>query len=191
MRLYGRALRSRLDLLRPGRSMPGAGARAAPMRQVAVGQRVMVRDYFRSSKWVPGTVSAVLGPANCMVKTDDGKLWKRHMDQVHDRCSASPPGPNDLGPPPLMSPGPPAAPKPDVLAPTGLADSGCLPSPVLPEGGEQYSSPGAPEVTGGASPSRMSPRPHSPEAPEPGLAGGSVRPGRVRRWPQHLKDFVC
>ena len=130
------------------------------MRRVAVGQQVMVRDYFRSSKWVPGTVSAVLGPANCMVNTDDGRLWKRHMDQVHDRCSASPRGPNDLGPPPMMSPRSPAAPRPDVLAPAALADSGCLLSPVLPEGGEQSGSPGAPEVTGGGagvSPSRMSP----------------------------------
>ena len=86
-----------------------------------------------------------------MVKTGDGRLWKRQMDQVHDRCSASPPGPNDLGLLPLMSPRSPSAPKPDVLAPAELADSGCLPSPVLPEGGEQSGSPGAPEVTGGES----------------------------------------
>jgi len=128
-----------------------------------------------------------------MVNTDDGRLWKRHMDQLHDRCSASPPGPNDLGPPPMISPRSPAAPKPDVLAPAPLADTRCLPSPVRPEGGQQSGSPGAPEVSGGGgvSPSRMSPRPRSPEAPEPGLEGGSVRPRRIRRRPQYLKDFVC
>ena len=46
-----------------------------------------------------------------------------------------------------MSPGPGiASPKPDVPAPTGLVDSGCLPDSVLPEGDEQACRPRALDV---------------------------------------------
>ena len=190
MRLYGRALRSRLDLLRPGRSVPGAVSRAALVRSFDVGQRVMVRDYYHNCRWVPAVVSVILGPANCLVRTD-GKVWKRHVDQMHDRCSASPPVPSDMEPPPLMSPGPDVeSPRPDVTAPTGLADSGCLPESVLAEGSEQACRPGALDVTNGASPTGMSPRP-SQEASEPVPSGGPIRPGRIRKRPRYLEDFVC
>ena len=188
IRLYGRALRSRLDLLRPGRSVAGAVSRPTLVRGFDVGQRVMVRDCYHDSKWVPAVVSVILGPATCLVQTDDGKVWKRHVDQMHDRCSASPSVPSDMEPPPLMSPGPDVvSPRPDVPAPTGLADSGCLPDSVLPEGDEQAC---RPEVLGGARPARVSPRP-SREASDPGTLGGAVRPGRSRRQPRYLEDFEC
>ena len=193
IRLYGHALRSRLDLLRPGRSVAGAVSRPTLMRGFDVGQRVMVRDYRHDSKWVPAVVSVILGPANCLIRTDDGKVWKRHVDQMHDRCSASPPVPSDMEPPPLMSPGPGvASSRRDVPAPMGLADSVCLPDSVLPEGDEQACRPGALDVADGASPARVSPRP-SQEAsePEPGPSGGAVRPGRIRRRPRYLQDFEC
>ena len=194
MRLYGRALRSRLDLLRPGRSGPGAVSRPTLVRAFEVGQRVMVRDYCHDWRWVPAMVSGILGPASCLVKTDDGKVWKRHVDQIHDRCSASPPVPNDIEtgqvgvepPPPI----PVESPRPDVPAPTGLADSGCLPESVLPEGDEQACRPGALDVRNGASPTGMSPRP-SQGASEPVSPGDPVRPGRIRKRPRYLEDFVC
>ena len=67
-RLYGRALMSRLDLLRPGRSVDG-----------------VVRD-FDVGQWV-------MEPASCLVQIDGGGVWTRHVEQRHCRCSASPPPP--------------------------------------------------------------------------------------------------
>ena len=71
IRLYGRALR-------PERSVAGA-----------VSRPTLVRD-FDVGRWV-------MGPANCLVQIDDGEAWKRHVEQRHVRCSASPPTvPNDM-----------------------------------------------------------------------------------------------
>ena len=60
-------------------------------------------------------------------------------------------------------------------ASTGLADSGCLPDSVLPEGDERACQPEALDVADGASPARVSPRP-SQEASEPGPSGGGCPP---------------
>ena len=108
MRLYGRALRSRLDMLRPRRSVSGAVSRPRLVRTFKVGQPVMVRDYFHNCKWEPAVVSVVLGPANYMVKTNDCKVWKWHGNQIHDRFSASPSAPGIIDskrvvPPPQVS----------------------------------------------------------------------------------------
>uniref|UniRef100_A0A8C4PWN2 PTB domain-containing engulfment adapter protein 1 n=1 Tax=Eptatretus burgeri TaxID=7764 RepID=A0A8C4PWN2_EPTBU len=77
--------------------------------------------------------------ANCMVRTDGGEVWKRHVDQMHDRCSASPPPvPSDVGPPPVLSPWPDVvSPGPDVPTPAGSS-----PDSVLPENDERAGRPG-------------------------------------------------
>ena len=71
-RLYGRALRSRLDLLRPDGSVVGAVLHPTLVCDFDVGQPVME-------------------PANCLVQIDGGGVWARHVEQRHVRCSASPP----------------------------------------------------------------------------------------------------
>jgi len=170
----------------------GAVSRLTLVRTFEVGQRVMVRDYFHNWKWVSAVISVVLGPADCMVKTDDGKVWKRHVNQIHDRCSASPPvpgtiGSGQVGPPPLVSV---ESPRPDVPAPTGLAGSRCLPESVLPKENEQACLPDALDAKNGTSPTDMPPLPNREEsvAVSPSWP---VRPSQIRKRPQYLEDFVC
>ena len=107
--------------------------------------------------------------------------------QRHPRAERHGDGAKGVEPPPPI---PVESPRPDVSAPTGLADSGCLPESVLPEGDEQACRPGALDVRNGASPTGMSPRP-SQGASEPVSPGGPVRPGRIRKRPRYLEDFVC
>ena len=46
--------------------------------------RVLVRNYAGSPRWLPGVVKTVLGPVSYQVKLKlkDGRLWKRHLDQL-------------------------------------------------------------------------------------------------------------
>ena len=49
----------------------------------APGDQVLVRNYASSSPhWLPGIVETVLGPVSYQVKLNDGRLWKRHLDQL-------------------------------------------------------------------------------------------------------------
>ena len=47
----------------------------------APGNHVLVRNYTGSSRWLPGIVETVLGPVSYQVKLNNGRLWKRHLDQ--------------------------------------------------------------------------------------------------------------
>uniref|UniRef100_A0A8C4NCS6 Gypsy retrotransposon integrase-like protein 1 n=1 Tax=Eptatretus burgeri TaxID=7764 RepID=A0A8C4NCS6_EPTBU len=164
--LYGRALRSGLDLLRPRRSVSGAVSRPTLVRTFEVGQPVMVRDYFHNCKWVPAVVAVVLGPANYMVKTNDGKVWKQHVNQIHDRISASPPVPGTIelghvGPPPPVSV---ESPMLDVPPPTGLGGSRRLSELVLNRQNAQAFLPGALDAKNVMRPTGMSPLPNQEES---------------------------
>ena len=44
--------------------------------------RVLVRNYSGSPNWLPGTVKTVLGPVSYQVEFTDGRLCKRHLDQL-------------------------------------------------------------------------------------------------------------
>ena len=51
-------------------------------RNFSLGQRVLVRNYTGSPFWLPGIVKTVLGPVSYQVELNDGRLWKRHLDQL-------------------------------------------------------------------------------------------------------------
>ncbi|XP_048485025.1 uncharacterized protein K02A2.6-like [Plutella xylostella] len=88
--LLGRRLRGRLDLLRPdaaervrGRQLQLEQRAAAPLRVVQGGQPVLLRDYSTTGdKWAEGVVAERLGPVSYSVKSNDGHMHKRHIDQI-------------------------------------------------------------------------------------------------------------
>ena len=43
---------------------------------------MLIRNYSGSPSWIPGTVKTVLGPVSYQVELKDGRLWKRHLDQL-------------------------------------------------------------------------------------------------------------
>ncbi|XP_064073080.1 uncharacterized protein K02A2.6-like [Vanessa tameamea] len=88
--LLGRRLRGRLSLLRRDtderirdRIIASELRRDAPLRVVAPGDSVLIRDYSRRNrKWAEGVVLDRSSPVSYSVKTSDGQIHKRHVDQI-------------------------------------------------------------------------------------------------------------
>lgn len=89
--LIGRNLRTRLDLLKPDTSsrvrqkqdnMKLSRHTGSKVRMFTMGQSVMVRDYRGKIPWIHATVMSSLGPLTYQVKTDEGGVWRRHVDQM-------------------------------------------------------------------------------------------------------------
>ena len=57
------------------------------------GSPVMVRNYHGNSRWIPGTVVKKLGPISYCIDVGEGKVVKRHIDQLRQRVVRTPPRP--------------------------------------------------------------------------------------------------
>jgi hypothetical protein len=88
-----RELRTHLDLLKPDVSRNVAQEQASQMlhhdksakaREFQAGQAVWVRDVLRK-QWVKGYISERSALYSYKVCTEDGKQWRRHVDQLKDR----------------------------------------------------------------------------------------------------------
>ncbi|CAK1579538.1 unnamed protein product [Parnassius mnemosyne] len=98
MLLQRRSLRSRLDLLRGGYVVQ-ARVLDAQQRQVeyaggvprnfSLGDTVWSRDYGTRDKWVKGTVAHKEGSGRYVLDNGDGRLIKRHIDQIRRRSRLS------------------------------------------------------------------------------------------------------
>ena len=93
MLLYGRRLRTRLDLMLPSvnnqvyKSQNNVMKRTEehPVRTFVVGDTVLARNFQRGEKWCYGTVEKVLGERHYVVKVEmqgENLSWKRHVDQL-------------------------------------------------------------------------------------------------------------
>lgn len=88
--LLGRRLRGRLDALRPDvaeavRAAQARQARAAAgtPRDLAVGDRVLTRDYTAAGdKWAEGVIVKKTGPLSYKVDVGRDAHWRRHADQI-------------------------------------------------------------------------------------------------------------
>lgn len=79
-RMFNRQIRSRLDLLIP--SNVTQQQKPITNSKFSIGDRVSVRDYY-AKKYQFGRIQKVLGELHFMVKLDDGRVWKRHLEQIH------------------------------------------------------------------------------------------------------------
>lgn len=108
--MFSRNVRCRLDLLKPKTVVPKTNAEVTgKVRNFVVDQRVAVRDYVHQYKWVFGRVSERLGKLHYLVRLDDDRMWKRHVDQIREIGENTPkqsylevtlPLPSKSGPPP-------------------------------------------------------------------------------------------
>lgn len=90
--MFGRRLRGRLDLLRADTGeavrekqlqQEQRDAQARPLRVLAPQDKVLARDYSaRADKWTDAVVLERSGPVSYKVKTTDGRVQKRHVDQL-------------------------------------------------------------------------------------------------------------
>ena len=94
-----RKLRTRFDLLKPDiknfvfskqTEQKSHHDGSAKLRILFPSQSVMVMNYRSSDKWIPGTVLKKLGPVTYCIEIDNGKIIKRHIDQL--RHSSTPSG---------------------------------------------------------------------------------------------------
>lgn len=80
--VFKRRLRSKLDLLVPENNEKIEKIEDdSKTRNYQVGQRVMCRNYI-GEKWEFGRVDRKLGKLHYLIRLDDGRLWKRHINQV-------------------------------------------------------------------------------------------------------------
>ena len=42
----------------------------------------MARNFRAGAAWVPGVIVQQLGPLAYLIEVSEGRLWKRHIDQV-------------------------------------------------------------------------------------------------------------
>ena len=92
--MMGRRPKSRLDLLYPDLQkevlskqvkQKSYADRSARVREFHVGDLVYARNYAMGKTWLPATVLGVDGPVSFVVRLDDGRIWRRHSEQLRNR----------------------------------------------------------------------------------------------------------
>ena len=93
--MVGRRLRSQLDLVKPDMAKNIRQAQDsqkkgydahAKLRSFAIGETVYTRNYAQGPRWLPGTVVDTDGLVLLHIKVMDGRILRRHVDQVRP-CS--------------------------------------------------------------------------------------------------------
>ncbi|KAK3107148.1 hypothetical protein FSP39_008158 [Pinctada imbricata] len=90
MRLYGRNIRTVLDLMKPNTTeIVKRKQHIAPkhvgseIREFTQGQEVAVHDYRQGgNKWASGIIAEQTGPLSYKIDTENGSIWRRHVDQI-------------------------------------------------------------------------------------------------------------
>ncbi|XP_055915493.1 uncharacterized protein K02A2.6-like [Eupeodes corollae] len=81
MMVFGREIRSRIDCMIPFRCFNSIEAKRG--RSLEENDRVAVREYLdRGVKWRFGQIIRKLGLLHYLVRLDDNRIWKRHIDQI-------------------------------------------------------------------------------------------------------------
>ena len=96
--MFGRKLRSRLDLLWPMEQVPSRVASKQESQKELYTKKprqtlfpsessVMIRNYASGPKWIPGNIEEPTGPISYRCISSDGTILKRHLDQLTPRAS--------------------------------------------------------------------------------------------------------
>ena len=83
--IFGRQIRTRLDLLHPSQKEACLKARKEEkLRQLSPGEAVLMRNYRGTDKWIPGVVMSKSGPLSYRICAND-QIHRRHIDQLKKR----------------------------------------------------------------------------------------------------------
>ncbi|XP_026531512.1 uncharacterized protein K02A2.6-like, partial [Notechis scutatus] len=88
--LMGRRLRSHLDHLHPAYTPEKPLGSSSKCRTFKVGDPVFAKNFTGDPLWVPAKITQRTGPRSYRLETTDGRLWKRHIDQLHSRMTPTP-----------------------------------------------------------------------------------------------------
>ena len=83
-----------------------------------VSDTVLVRNFQKGEKWLPGKVEKVLGPRSYLVKLNLGKTVRRHLDHIRARTEATEPQLTEVLIPPMVPPSDPSPDPPIVEVPS-------------------------------------------------------------------------
>ncbi|XP_058024066.1 uncharacterized protein K02A2.6-like [Ahaetulla prasina] len=87
--LMGRKLRCPLDRLNPNYTPDGYKTTPGKTRELTVGSSVWAHNYGEGPNWQKGTILETTGPKSYLVEIEDGRVWKRHIDQLRKRIATS------------------------------------------------------------------------------------------------------
>ena len=164
--LSGRKLKTRLDLLYPDMNATVWSKqnrqrqdfdRSATVRTFSIGDLVFAQNYAVGPLWLMGSVVAVDGPVSYVILLSDGRIWRRHADQLRARTEAQR-LPSEARAPQLYELQPPSP--PPLLPSSQPADP---PLPSLASGSSDLG-PAEPDSAGNCPPSGPV-RPPSPTSP--------------------------
>ncbi|EZA62137.1 hypothetical protein X777_03744 [Ooceraea biroi] len=82
-KMFNRTLRTRLSLLVPVINQnEGQCISTVKVREFVVKDRVVCKNYYGTQKWLLGRIKTKLGKLHYIVQLDNGKEWKRHVNQL-------------------------------------------------------------------------------------------------------------
>ena len=96
--LFGRRLRTRLDAIRPSLEQQVETKllgqkenydKRARERTFAETDRVYVRNFGRGETWLAGDIVQTLGPVSFQVRLTDGRLVRRHQNQIRKQTDTA------------------------------------------------------------------------------------------------------
>lgn len=87
----GRKLRTRLDLLLPSHEEDGAYMPYQnDSKSFKIGERVSCRNFVGRDKWRFGRIKDRCGKLHYLISLDDGRTWRRHVNQMRSIGQATP-----------------------------------------------------------------------------------------------------
>ncbi|XP_058024065.1 uncharacterized protein K02A2.6-like, partial [Ahaetulla prasina] len=95
--LMGRKLRCPLDRLNPNYTPEGYKGGLEKTRGMDIGDRVWAHNYGGGPTWVAGKILNITGPKSYLVELTDGRVWRRHIDQLRKRLDGQPES-DEIGP---------------------------------------------------------------------------------------------
>ena len=88
--MFGYNIRTKLDLIRPQTRCKNNAAIPKCKKTYKVGSRVQSRNYFGTLMWKYGTITKQLGKLHFLVQLDDGRIIKRHINQLRSSDVSKP-----------------------------------------------------------------------------------------------------
>ncbi|KRZ00689.1 Uncharacterized protein T11_4754 [Trichinella zimbabwensis] len=83
--LMNRRLRTILDRVQPDVASEDPEKNFEKIRTFETDDQVYAKNYSSGKIWKPATVVTPTGPLSYKVQTEDGQLWRRHIDQLRKR----------------------------------------------------------------------------------------------------------
>ena len=81
----GRKIRGKLDVLKPKKRIEqksAANEKLKVKKKFNLNDRMIARNCNSKDKWIPGTVVKLDGKLHYKVQLDDGRVWRRHANQL-------------------------------------------------------------------------------------------------------------